>query len=133
MALLTQLSLIEGNSNELRMALCNLSDLLEGPSLERGLQTALETIKRRLVDNLRSLIDQFTAEEKLEGAFIFLLSSLGLNPTMLNPYSWAEMKTLKTIEDLKKAAPQSRASIAKRIIYDSQTSDAKILSFLYEC
>mmetsp|Transcript_38596 Transcript_38596/g.50592 ORF Transcript_38596/g.50592 Transcript_38596/m.50592 type:complete len:119 (-) Transcript_38596:280-636(-) len=106
-----------------------MSNLLEG-QLEQGLQVVLETARRRLVDNLRSLIDQFTAEDKLEGAFVFLLSSLGLNPMMLNPFCWATSMASNTLEDLRSAAPQGRASIASKILYDSKTSDANILSFL---
>ena len=72
----------------------------------------LEISRRRLIDNLRELIDQFTLEEKQESAFVFLLRSLGLNPMMLNPYGWASIRFCNTIEDLGRSAPQSRAAIA---------------------
>jgi len=69
------------------------------------LQTVLETTRKRLVENLQSLIDVFTREDKQECVFEFLLQSLGLNPMLMNPFGWVTTRSRNKIQDLVKATP----------------------------
>ena len=52
---------------------------------------------------------------------------------MLNPYGWAAIRSCNTLDDLRRAAPQSRAAIARRIVYETEISQEIIMAYLHEC
>ena len=66
-----------------------------------GLVAVIEVTKKKLCDNLKQIIDQFTDEDKLEQAFDVLIRKVGKNPMLASPFSWASMRTRNSLDDLK--------------------------------
>ena len=66
----------------------------------------------------------------MEQAYDFFLRKLALNPMLLSPFSWISMRTRNTLDDLKKASIQSRQAVCQRIVYESATTKAQIITFL---
>ena len=93
----------------------------------------IQIARKKIVDNISTLISTFTEEEKLESAFVFLLKSLKLNPNLHNPFSRATLRTCNKLEDLLKAGPQICAVVCQRIVYDSATTKAQIVAYLSDC
>lgn len=103
LALIEDLASLSGNSGDLKIKLCSFTDEVE-KDYSNGVEKVIELTKKYLIENLSELIRTFSLEEKLEGAFDYLLEQLGQNPMLLSPFSWVSMKTRNSLSDLRKAS-----------------------------
>ena len=102
--MIEELTNLKQNSSDLRIAFCHLTDLLEA-DLYEGVDSVIGICEKYIIDHLRDLMQTLKNEDKLEQAFNYLLKSLGKNPLLYSPFSWAQIPTKNSIEDLKRASP----------------------------